>query len=340
PGSVIVVGPGVYPEEVTVTTPRITIRGVDRFRSVLNGGDTRENGIKIRAPGVTVKNLTVRDYTAAGISVDGSADYTVRRVDAIKNQTFGIYASGSHGGVIAKTFVWGSGDSGVRVDSCRDCGTLIDDVHAGFNFLGYAGTNASGVVVRDSTWINNGVGIAPNTLAGSPAPPSDGLFIYNNVVQYNNYRTVPAAGMSREFGIPFGTGIWLAGVSHSVIRENGIVGHERFGILVTDAIDGSGLASVNNVVIENSATSSGSYDLAWDGSGSDNCFSANEVTGATGPPDIQTTYGCDMRPFGGTTFQPVDDDVDEALVVDPEREQHEPPEPRRPRCQQGRPGCD
>ena len=39
--------------------------------------------------------------------------------------------------------------------------------------------------------------------------------IYNNVVKNNNYKTVPAAGISDTVGIPFGTGVWLAGVMNN-----------------------------------------------------------------------------------------------------------------------------
>ena len=76
---------------------------------------------------------------------------------------------------------------------------------------------------------------------------------------------------------------------------------------------------------------SGLSDLAWDGYGEDNCFDDNVIGGATGPPDIQTTYACSARPFTGTPFDPVIDEVAAALVYDPNRTQIEPPEPNRPR---------
>ena len=42
-GSLILIGPGTYPETVTVETKNLTIRGLDRNTVVLDGGDRLEN---------------------------------------------------------------------------------------------------------------------------------------------------------------------------------------------------------------------------------------------------------------------------------------------------------
>ena len=47
PGGMVLVSPGVYREQVTVTTPYVTIRGEDRDRTIIDGEFQRANGIQV-----------------------------------------------------------------------------------------------------------------------------------------------------------------------------------------------------------------------------------------------------------------------------------------------------
>jgi parallel beta-helix repeat protein len=333
PGSTIVVKPGVYRQEVEVSIPDLVIKGVDRFRTVLNGGDTRDNGISVDGFGdVTVKNLTIRNFVGSGILLNDVTDYTISGVDLIKNRTYGLNAIGSNEGLVEKSFGWGSGDSAFRIAQCRSCSTLVDSIQGKQSFIGLTVDNAFGVVVRASKFVNNGAGIVSMTMPDEPQSPNMGVHILSNDVHDNNYTTIPEAGLSTQYGLPFGTGIWLAGANNNLVEDNAVEGHERYGILVTRSFD-TQVAAASNEVVNNQVEASGVFDLAWDGYGDDDCFEGNVVSGATGPADIQTTYACSARPFTGTPFDPVADDVTAALVYDPSRQQLEPPEPNRPPCQ-------
>lgn len=342
PGSTVLIKPGIYHEDVIVQTPRLVIKGVDRFRTVLHGRDELNTGITVdNAHHVTVANLTVRNYTGNGVYFNRSDHYRVTRVDAIKGRTYGIYAFDSYHGVFENSFAWGSGDGAFYIGQCLGCSALIQNVYGGMSYLGYSGTNSTGVVIRNSVWENNGAGIVPNTLPTEEDGPNRGTFIYNNIVRNNNYGSVPPAGFSDTVGIPFGTGIWLAGIKNGVVKNNIVRNHDRYGILVTHAIAPDTIP-MNNEVRRNKVRGSGLYDLAWDGWGADNCFSHNDIEGDTGPPMIQTLYACPNRPFVGVPYAPVDAEWMSTLLTGHPmlREQSEPPEPKRPRCQKGRPGCD
>jgi plastocyanin len=340
PGSTVVIKPGVYRETVHVTTPDLVIQGVDRFRTVLNGQDKKQNGFIVDGvKNVTIRNLTVRNYLGNGIyfyEVDG---YTATRIDAIKNRTYGIYAFRSYHGVFKDSFGYGSGDSAFYIGECLNCSGLIENVTSKKNYLGYSGTNATGVVIRKSRFIQNGAGVVPNTLPTEDLAPNRGTVIFNNVIRNNNYETIPAAGFSETVGIPFGTGVWLPGVYNHVVRRNRISNHKRYGVLITPSIDPSALAPMNNRVWNNMVKDSGIYDLAWDGSGANNCF-GNNTFKTSGPPDAQTIYNCSNRPFAGVPYPPITADVAASLSNSQSREQKEPREPKRPRCQRGRPGCN
>ncbi|HEV3471961.1 MAG TPA: plastocyanin/azurin family copper-binding protein, partial [Actinomycetota bacterium] len=150
PGSTIVVRPGVYKTKVVVQDMHnLVIRGVDRFRTILHGEDKRGTGITVDASRkIAIKNLTVRNYVGNGIFINNTTGYTVDRVDAIKGRTYGIYAFDSYDGVIKNSFAWGSGDGGFYIGQCMNCSALIHNVVAKYNYLGYSGTNATGVVIR------------------------------------------------------------------------------------------------------------------------------------------------------------------------------------------------
>jgi len=338
PGSTIVVAPGTYRESVTVRIPDLVIRGVDRFRTVIHGRDSMDSGISVEgADDVVVKNLTVRNFLGSGILIRDATGFTVARVDSIKNRTFGINASGSFDGAVRSSFAWGSGDSGVHVADCYMCSVIVRRTKVLSNYLGISIRDASGVVVKGSRAARNGTGIGVFSLDAVGAPTTQSLTLVGNRVSANDYSGVPAAGFSHSYGLPFGTGIWLAGAATSAVMDNLVGDNQRYGVLVTGAIDGSA-PSRRNEITGNTVRGS-SFGLAWDGVGSDTCFSANDVDGVTGPSDIQSLYPCNDRPFEGEPFDPVIEDV-AAAVADTERVQEEPAEPRRPRCQRGAPGCN
>ncbi len=338
-GTTIVIRPGEYREAVVVTTPHLVIRGVDRFRTVLNGQDKRVNGFTVDGTHhVTIMNLTVRNYTGNGIYFVDTKYYTANKIDSIKNRTYGLYAFNSYYGVFRNSYGYGSGDSAFYIGQCLGCGALIENVKSVKNYLGYSGTNATGVTIRDSVFARNGAGIVPNTLPTEELAPNRGTFMYNNLVKNNNYSKIPPKGFSETVGIPFGTGIWFAGIENSVARNNVVVDHDRYGILITPSIDADSLPK-NNTVTYNVIRNSGMYDLAIDGGGEDNCFSFNDFS-TSGPPDVETLYACSARPFANAPFGPVITDVTASLSGSQTREWEEPAEPKRPRCQKGKPGCN
>ena len=347
PGSTIVISPGVYKTKVVVQDMHnLVIRGVDRFRTILHGEDKRSNGITVDGSrNITIKNLTVRNYSGNGIFINNSTNYTVNKVDAIKGRTYGIYAFDSYDGVIKNSFAYGSGDGAFYVGECLNCSTIIQNVVGTWSYLGYSGTNATGVVIRDSVWRHNAAGIVPNTLPTEELGPNRGTFIYNNKIYNNNYATIPGAGFSDQpIGISIGTGVYLAGVENNVVLENRIWNHDDHGVLIGQSVDSD--PPMNNTIIGNWIENSDAdgdgygYALAYDGNGGLNCFSGNHFEEETGPPDIEALYPCSPRTASGVPYGPVLAHVGEEAAAGPTRPEEEPPYPKRPRCQRGAPGCN
>lgn len=345
PGSTIIIKPGVYKTKVMVQTRNLIIRGVDRFRTVLDGEDKRGNGITVDGTrNVTIENLTVKNYTGNGIYINNTTGYTVNKVDAIKGRTYGIYAFDSYDGVIKNSYAFGSGDGAFYVGQCMGCSAVLKNVRGVWSWLGYSGTNATGVIIRDSVFTHNAVGVAPNTLPTEELGPNRGTFIFNNKIFNNNYGSIPAAGFSDQpVGIAIGTGVYLPGVENNVVLNNRIWDHNSYGVLIGQSIDSD--FPMNNTVLDNWIRGSDhdedgyGYDLAYDGNGGLNCFSGNDFEAETGPPEIETLYPCDPRNPQGAPYAPVLAHVAQSITNSQTREQEEPPDPKRPKCQRGAPGC-
>ena len=292
PGDLVLVADGVYREQVDVTTPYITIRGVDRQDVVIDGEFTRFHGINVAAAdGVAVENLTVRNATVNGLFFTTLTGYRASHVTATNNGVYGIYSFDARDGVFEHSYASGSPDAGFYIGQCDPCDAIIDDVVAEWNGLGYSGTNASGPLhIVNSTWRHNVGGIVPNTLDTELLPPFEEVTVVGNLVHDNHNPDAPA--LSGAWG-SFGAGITLAGGNDSLVARNRVVNHERTGIFVTPNMSKRFWMSGGNVVRDNVVSGSGIADLTFSGiATAGNCFEGNEVR-TTVPPALQTFYGCD-----------------------------------------------
>jgi plastocyanin len=117
PGDLVLVGPGVYREEVKVTIPSLVIRGRDRNQVVVDGEFRRPNAISITADGVAVENLTVRNALVNGLFWTGVRGYRASFVTAYNNKDYGSTFVGYSLGF------GGSGASSVSSASTLNAGT-------------------------------------------------------------------------------------------------------------------------------------------------------------------------------------------------------------------------
>jgi plastocyanin len=290
PGDLVLVGPGVYREEVKVTTPSLVIRGRDRNRVIVDGEFRRPNGISVTADGVAVENLTVRNALANGLFWTGVRGYRASYVTAYDNKDYGIYAFDSVDGLFERSYASGSPDSGFYIGQCRPCDAVIDGVTAEYNALGYSGTNAGGnlQIVR-STWRFNWAGIVPNTLDTELLPPFRQVDIVGNYVEGNDNRQ--AAGLPLEWGA-FGNGIILGGGNGSRVERNQVVDHVNHGILVSPNLDEHLWTASGNRIVGNVVSGSGRADLALAApAGAGNCFQGNQARTSI-PVGLQVFQRC------------------------------------------------
>jgi len=308
PGSLLLVSPGTYKEAVTVTTPRLVIRGLDRARTVLDGGFARDNGIKVLADGVAVENMTARNFTKNGFFWTGVKGYRGSYLTAIRNGDYGIYAFDSTDGQFDHDYGAGSPDAGFYIGQCFPCNAVITDSLAEWNGIGYSGTNAGGnLVIANSVWRHNRVGIVPNSGSSEKNPPQHGATIVGNTVFDNNNGKTSAIDVAQ---LAIGNGILVAGGNDNVVERNLVYDHDIAGIAVIplpekvinpDNADAINFDARRNHVVANEVRDSRVADLALVTSITDpadaggNCFACNQISSSL-PVGLQQLAGCGHPP--------------------------------------------
>lgn len=305
-GDLVLVAPGVYKEEVTVTTPRIVIRGLDRNKTILDGGFKLENGVKVLdADGVAVENLTARNYKVNGFYWSGVDGYRGSYLTAIRNGDYGIFSFDSVNGQFDHSYGAGSPDAGFYIGQCYPCNAVISDVEAEWNGIGYSGTNSGGdLFIVNSSFHDNRVGIVPNSGTGEKLYPQRGTTIVGNEVANNDNAKTSAIEIAE---IATGSGILLAGGNENVVERNLVTDHDIVGIgaipLPEKLIDPDDEKALNfdardNQIRDNIVRDSTAADLALvtsitsDTDPGGNCFSGNEFSTSL-PADLESLVPCD-----------------------------------------------
>ena len=296
PGSLILVSPGVYKEAVTVTTDRLVIRGLNRNTTILDGGFKLDNGIKVLgADGVAVENMTARNFTQNGFYWTGSTGYRGSYLTGTRVGDYAIYAFDSVNGRLDHDYGSGAPDAGFYIGQCFPCNSILTDSVAEYNGIGFSGTNAGGnLVIMNSVWRKNRVGIVPNSEDGEKNPPQHDATFVGNLVYDNNNATTPAID---DALLAQGNGILVAGGERNLITHNRVFDHDLAGIAIVPYPGGSVWFPNGNRVVDN-VVSNSTADLAWFG-GAGNCFEKNQFT-TSKPSNIEAVLPCAGTPVPAT----------------------------------------
>ena len=300
PGDLVLVGPGVYHETVEVKTPRVTLRGLDRSRVIIDGDVVRPNGVVLTADGGAVQNLTVRNAVLNGVLVSGSTDaegngigngsagysrrdaakspplngFVVDHVTSYNNGLYGIYAFNARGGLIENTYTSGMADSGIYVGQCEPCDIAVRSNVAERNAVGYEGANTNGrMYVYANRFVGNRVGATTGSEHQEAFVPQDDAVVAGNVIAANSEARTPAQA---EGG--FGIGLGISGGTNNTLSHNLIESNPVAGLVLTNADD---LPPIANRIARNSFRSNGVdvlYAPSTAAGGTGNCLSENRLT--------------------------------------------------------------
>jgi Right handed beta helix region len=262
PGDLVRIAPGTYREEVVVPAAKrdLVLRGVDRNRVVLDGGDGRlHEGITVHASGVAIENLTVRGYGSDAILVAPPPDakkpidgWRVTYVTVANDALHGIDAVDARGGLIEHVLASGHAGAGLRIGRCQPCDTLVTDSVAQRGLTGFEGVNAGGnIVVAQSQFRDNRVGVMLVTAGDNDLHQQDTAVVGNVIADNDNRR---AAGRGDAFGI----GVLVRGGRRDGVARNLITGHPGAGVLLT----ASDSAPAQEVSVQGNLLSHNAIDLA------------------------------------------------------------------------------
>jgi hypothetical protein len=244
------------------------------------------NGIEVlKTDGVSVENLTVCNFLTDYLGDNGNqiwfnggdgsgtiglgafqgtyltASSTYYKDDTSAQALYGLFASNVSGpGLFDQSYASNMGDSSFYVGACPDCNVVLTHVHGQNSPLGFSGTNAGGhLLIENSEWDQNKVGIAPNSLNNDDWPsPQNGVcpagetgptgtssctIIRYNYVHDNNNINVSQIGLAAT--ITAGTGIVLVGGQNDTVIDNRVNHHGFYGILIFDYPD-AGTPPANN----------------------------------------------------------------------------------------------
>jgi hypothetical protein len=318
-GDTIKVANGTYKEGVIVKGHKkdfLTFIGNVRNprKVVLEGkglrGAPAQNGIQVNAANsVTIKGFLARHYRGNGffaVNVDG---YKLTNLVAEQTGAYGVYAFNSKGGEISNSEAYYNNDAGFYIGQTpkqtKPKRSIAKNLRAWGNAIGWSGTNMRYVTITKSEFFNNGVGVAPNALESEKFLPAEDNVISDNDIFWNNFNYYRGAPFKPKkfggtFNLPPGIGVLMLGVRTTKLDGNRIYGNYLSGlVLITDiALDKQKqFADPISIEVTNNQFGLGGQDLnardmAYDGSGRNNCFQGNDLHSPLMPADGNTFATC------------------------------------------------
>jgi len=270
-------------------------RGIS-FGAVDADPTTCANSDGVRLAGASVTGFTVNGFDGQGIFLLCVDDFSVRFNQTNDNGEYGIFPSHSSNGVVQFNLATGSNDTGVYIGQSQN--VQVDHNLARGNVSGFEIENCHDVRLDHNVSTGNTGGILSFTLPFLDVKQNAGNRIDHNWVQANNKANTCIDPEDAVCGVPPGTGILVLAADDNRVDHNLVLNNDSYGIAVANfcvaqqlpddacsALDiepNSDDAQVDhNAVFGNGANPSPliqpvfAVDLAWDGTGTGNCWSKN-----------------------------------------------------------------
>jgi parallel beta-helix repeat protein len=245
-----------------------------------------------------IAGLTVRGFEDDGVLLFCVQRWRVSRIRAVDNGEYGIYPVHSRFGRLDHSFASGANDTGIYVGQSRNA--RVDHNTAVANVSGFEIENSVGVRLDHNKARGNTAGILSFAL-----PDLDLKRNARNVVEHNVVNANNKANTCQEPGdvvceVPAGTGILVLAADDNDLRANRVTSNRSVGVAVANycvarsiAADRCATLDIDpnpdrNRIVKNRVTGNGrepdlerlpapvfAVDLAWDTTGTGNCWSRN-----------------------------------------------------------------
>lgn len=256
-------------------------------------GATCLNDVAQRVRGSDIRGFTVRNFDDVGIFLLCVDDFRITRNATHDNAEYGVFPSHSAAGRVSHNVATGSNDTGIYVGQSRE--VRIDRNVASGNVSGFEIENSTLVRLDHNKAFGNTGGILSFTLPFLDVNQNTNNLIDLNDVHDNNKPNTCLDPEDAVCAVPQGTGILLVAADRNTVKGNVVKNNQAFGIAVVDfcvsqsippvvcALLGIDPSSDENLVTLNVAQGNGTVptfapldvDLAWDGTGTGNCWGQN-----------------------------------------------------------------
>jgi hypothetical protein len=240
-------GSGVGPDDVVIDAGRVASGNHGPIEA------KKDVGIRAdRADGFVLRNMTVRHANEHDIYVLESDGYRLERFKTFYAGEYGVLTFVEDHGLVTDCEAAGNGDSGLYPGAGAEGGDQRTsgprrytqefrkcDMH--HNAAGYSGTDGNSVWVHNNQFYDNALGFTTDvfTAAGHPGFPQDSDLIERNYFHSNNFNPyLKGSDVDPREPFPVGTGLWIAGGNHNIIRRNRFWDNWRRGTMLFSVPDG------------------------------------------------------------------------------------------------------
>jgi parallel beta-helix repeat protein len=237
PGDVVLVGPGVYHENVVVSRDGISIVGTPG--AVLDGGGTLgEIGVRV-APvppaatlhGFRLQGLRVANYSRDGVLLRHVDGFSIVGSSFVDNDDYGVFPVLSAHGLTAANQASGSDDTGIYVGQSSDVTVTANAAEQ--NTVGFDIENSTRIRAAGNTASGNSLGLIVQGAPGLTVPNASDVVVTGNSILSNNRpnpSTDPTDLLSR---LPTGTGVLTIDADRVTIADNLVTGNASVGIALS-----------------------------------------------------------------------------------------------------------
>lgn len=259
-----------------------------------------------RVHGSLIRGLTVRGFVDDGVFLLCVDHWRVTRVRAEDNREYGIFPSHTLSGRLDHSFASGANDTGHYIGQSRRA--RVDHNVAKGNVSGFELENSSHIRADHNLATGNTAGMLSFALPGLDVKAnSDNRLDHNRVFRNNKPNTCVEPG-DAVCAVPVGTGILMVATDRNRVVANQVRGNKSYGIALTNycvamTVPEAECAALDiepnpdgNRILTNNVKGNGkapsplvpavfAVDLAWDTTGTDNCWSGNQA-GTTFPATL------------------------------------------------------